>query len=148
MSNVREILEQIRSELRDHVQNGWKFTLDAEEGAVVLAALDAEGVGLKGEIRRFADEMYDCATVTSQAMHRVCQDLLTRWEERRWSIPLPGQSREPSAGQREALEWYAEQTRDCRKMGRDGDRARQALDADGGARALAALRADEEGGHG
>jgi len=39
----------------------------------------------------------------------------------------------------EALRWYAENTVGCRKIGRDGDIFRQALDADGGKRALAAL---------
>lgn len=39
----------------------------------------------------------------------------------------------------EALRWYAEQAAGCRKLGRDGDAARAALDADGGGRARAAL---------
>jgi hypothetical protein len=39
----------------------------------------------------------------------------------------------------EALRWYAEQAELCRKLGRDGDAGRQALDADGGKRARAAL---------
>ena len=38
-----------------------------------------------------------------------------------------------------ALHWYAENVAGCRKIGRDGDVFRQALDADGGKRALAAL---------
>lgn len=41
--------------------------------------------------------------------------------------------------EREALAWYAEQVVGCRKMGADGDAARQALDKDGGQRARAAL---------
>lgn len=40
---------------------------------------------------------------------------------------------------REALEWYAEKVKGCRKIGADGDNARQALDLDGGFRALDAL---------
>ncbi|USY26673.1 hypothetical protein NIZ92_06455 [Alcaligenes sp. 1735tsa3] len=39
----------------------------------------------------------------------------------------------------EALSWYAEQVAGCRKIGSPGDTARQALDADGGKRARAAL---------
>ena len=42
---------------------------------------------------------------------------------------------------REALEWYAEKSKQCRKIGADGDNARQALDLDGGFRALDALAA-------
>ena len=42
---------------------------------------------------------------------------------------------------REALEWYAEKAKQCRKIGADGDNARQALDLDGGFRALDALAA-------
>lgn len=41
--------------------------------------------------------------------------------------------------EREALAWYAEQVAGCRKMGADGDAARQALDKDGGERARAVL---------
>lgn len=41
--------------------------------------------------------------------------------------------------ERAALEWYAEQVAGCRKMGADGDAARQALDKDGGNLARAAL---------
>lgn len=40
---------------------------------------------------------------------------------------------------REALEWYEQQARDCRKITMEGDTARVALDKDGGARARAAL---------
>lgn len=40
---------------------------------------------------------------------------------------------------REALEWYAVQVRNCRKIGRDGHEARVALDRDGGDRARRAL---------
>lgn len=40
---------------------------------------------------------------------------------------------------REALEWYEEQVRNCRKITREGDGARQQLDRDGGERALTAL---------
>lgn len=49
---------------------------------------------------------------------------------------------------REALEWYAEKAKQCRKFGPDGDNARQALDLDGGFRALDALAAStgQEGG--
>lgn len=39
----------------------------------------------------------------------------------------------------EALAWYAEQVAGCRKITPEGDAARQALDADGGKRAKAAL---------
>ena len=42
---------------------------------------------------------------------------------------------------REALEWYAEKSKQCRKIGADGDDARQALDLDGGFRARDALAA-------
>lgn len=38
-----------------------------------------------------------------------------------------------------ALEWYAEKVKGCRKIGAEGDNARQALDHDGGFRALDAL---------
>jgi hypothetical protein len=40
---------------------------------------------------------------------------------------------------REALEWYAEQSEGCRKIGSVGDPHRQALARDGGQRARAAL---------
>lgn len=39
----------------------------------------------------------------------------------------------------ETLEWYAEQVRDCRKIGRLGEPAREALDHDGGKRARETL---------
>jgi hypothetical protein len=39
-----------------------------------------------------------------------------------------------------ALEWYAEQVADCRKLGRDGDVARGKLDRDGGTKAREALK--------
>ncbi|MGH8466506.1 MAG: hypothetical protein ACRER5_20405, partial [Pseudomonas sp.] len=42
-------------------------------------------------------------------------------------------------GAGEALAWYAEQAEGCRKLGAEGDAARQALDKDGGQRARAAL---------
>lgn len=42
---------------------------------------------------------------------------------------------------RSALTWYAEQVAGCRKLGPDGDAARNALDTDGGQRARAALSA-------
>lgn len=48
----------------------------------------------------------------------------------------------------EALEWYAEQTRGCRKIGRDGDAFRQALDRDGGQLARTALGNKETDRHG
>lgn len=49
----------------------------------------------------------------------------------------------------EALQWYAEQAALCRKLGAGGDKGRQALDADGGKRAYAALRGhDQESGNG
>lgn len=47
--------------------------------------------------------------------------------------------RAPVAVERAALEWYAEHVAGCRKLGPDGDAARQALDKDGGERARAAL---------
>lgn len=51
-------------------------------------------------------------------------------------------SRAPSdAALVEALEWYAEQVRDCRKITSEGDAARRTLDKDGGQRARAALAA-------
>jgi hypothetical protein len=40
---------------------------------------------------------------------------------------------------RKALEWYGEQARLCRIIHREGDAGRNALDADGGKRARAAL---------
>ena len=40
---------------------------------------------------------------------------------------------------REALRWYEKQANDCRKITREGDDARYALDRDGGERARAAL---------
>ena len=40
---------------------------------------------------------------------------------------------------REALGWYEKQANDCRKITREGDDARYALDRDGGERARAAL---------
>lgn len=43
----------------------------------------------------------------------------------------------------EALTWYAEQVAGCRKLGPDGDAARNALDRDGGQRARAALSATQ-----
>ena len=50
----------------------------------------------------------------------------------------------PVAGDavRDTLQWYAEHVGGCRKIGGDGDKARQALDADGGKRAVAALAQD------
>lgn len=41
----------------------------------------------------------------------------------------------------EALRWYEEQARNCRKLGgiNEGDAARAALDSDGGKKALAAI---------
>lgn len=39
----------------------------------------------------------------------------------------------------EALEWYAEQVKNCRKITSEGNDARNSLDADGGKRATAAL---------
>lgn len=39
----------------------------------------------------------------------------------------------------DALEWYAVQVRDCRKITPEGDKARHALDADGGHRARHAI---------
>ncbi|MFU1927540.1 hypothetical protein ACLQ9J_04325 [Bordetella hinzii] len=47
--------------------------------------------------------------------------------------------RAPVADERAALGWYAEHVAGCRKLGPDGDAARQALDKDGGERARAAL---------
>ena len=43
---------------------------------------------------------------------------------------------------REALGWYEKQANDCRKITREGDDARCALDKDGGERARAALAGD------
>ena len=40
---------------------------------------------------------------------------------------------------KKALEWYAEKVRDCRKVTREGDEARDDLDVDGGKRARRAL---------
>lgn len=40
---------------------------------------------------------------------------------------------------REALRWYEAQVNDCRKVTREGDDARYALDRDGGEKARAAL---------
>lgn len=42
---------------------------------------------------------------------------------------------------REALEWYAENAEGCRNITREGDKFRNALDADGGKRARYAIRA-------
>ena len=39
----------------------------------------------------------------------------------------------------EALEWYAEKVRDCRKVSSVGNEARHDLDSDGGKRARLAL---------
>jgi hypothetical protein len=39
----------------------------------------------------------------------------------------------------EALEWYAEKVTNCRKLTREGDKARDDLDYDGGRRARIAL---------
>ncbi|MCM2572622.1 hypothetical protein NAT65_16180 [Achromobacter xylosoxidans] len=52
-----------------------------------------------------------------------------------------GQERAGDA--RSALTWYAEQVAGCRKLGPDGDAARNALDTDGGQRARAALSATQ-----
>lgn len=46
---------------------------------------------------------------------------------------------------REALEWYAEQVAGCRKLGSEGDDARQALDHDGGKRAIRAINGVNDG---
>ena len=43
---------------------------------------------------------------------------------------------------RGALDWYEKQANDCRKITREGDDARYALDRDGGERARAALAGD------
>ena len=43
---------------------------------------------------------------------------------------------------RGALGWYEKQANDCRKITREGDDARYALDRDGGERARAALAGD------
>ena len=43
---------------------------------------------------------------------------------------------------RAALGWYEKQANDCRKITREGDDARYALDRDGGERARAALAGD------
>lgn len=51
-----------------------------------------------------------------------------------------GDWRQNAGAMREALEWYAEQVASCRKIGSAGDSFRHALDADGGKRALAAIR--------
>lgn len=48
----------------------------------------------------------------------------------------------------EALEWYGEQAEGCRKIGRAGNPAREALDADGGKLArttLASLKGNDQG---
>lgn len=45
----------------------------------------------------------------------------------------------------EGLRWYEQQATDCRKITREGDTARQALDKDGGNRARAII-AEIEGG--
>mgnify|MGYP001809902684 CR=1 FL=1 len=47
---------------------------------------------------------------------------------------------------REALEWYGEQARLARLIHSEGDAGRQALDADGGKRARAALNRTAQGG--
>ena len=44
----------------------------------------------------------------------------------------------------EALEWYAEQTRLCRLIHKDGDAGRHALATDGGIKARAAIAAAKE----
>jgi hypothetical protein len=45
----------------------------------------------------------------------------------------------------EALRWYEERLRDCRKVTREGDEARAQLSSDRGDRARAALSASAEG---
>jgi transcriptional regulator with XRE-family HTH domain len=60
------------------------------------------------------------------------------YEYQPWSSsagPIPAKSDAVAA----ALGWYAEQVADCRKIGKAGDPFRQALDRDGGERAIAAL---------
>lgn len=56
-----------------------------------------------------------------------------------WLIAAWNRRPDPS-GVVEALKWYAEQVEGCRKLGSIGEPFRNALDADGGKRALAALR--------
>lgn len=46
---------------------------------------------------------------------------------------------------RGSLEWYSKQVNDCRKITIDGERARQALDRDGGSRAVVALSSKTRG---
>lgn len=62
-----------------------------------------------------------------------------------WHAMLAAHDRAPAtqvAELREALEWYGQQVKACRMLTREGDEARQALDADGGKRARAALAGD------
>lgn len=66
-------------------------------------------------------------------------EAIERWNER--GRAQAGGEASISVKVREALEWYAAQVAGCRKLTDEGNKARAALDADGGKRAVAALSA-------
>lgn len=125
-----------------HILTGPLYGL--EQGWVILSfSRDAE-----------VAELRETATV-SQKLHAdaesVIEDLraeverLKRWEEMvRENSPLLAKlsvAEAQVATLREALEWYADQAKDCRKLTSEGEKARNALDRDGGTKARAALSA-------
>lgn len=73
------------------------------------------------------------------ALGRCGQDEAMYWMELLDSVTARLGNQTHAAGLADALEWYAEKVKECRKVGSDGDNARQALDLDGGFRALNAL---------
>ena len=75
-----------------------------------------------------------------QCGHEVpTKDLDAVWQIK-GALAAPAPSCAPGEVER-ALRWYAEQVAGCRKIGRAGDLFRQALDQDGGKRAVEALAA-------
>lgn len=104
----------------------------AIERCAKIADRSAELAGRDEVIEAFGEGGSQIAVLHAEGIARAIRALVPS------EAPVVG-----LAEMRAALEWYADKVSGCRKIGSEGDAPRQALDADGGKRAVAALSALE-----
>ena len=88
------------------------------------------------------DEAFDQAIAVANKVHKLQNLIVIQAREIERLNASLCETMAKDERLREALGWYEKQANDCRKITREGDDARYALDRDGGERARAALAGD------
>lgn len=155
----RAEITRLRNEL--HIAQEWSARVIAGHEQDI-----AEITDLRAEVERLNSDLDDASTdlatarqdnaslaegvkslrAENEKLRAAAESFWRAWQDR--AVKAEAENARLTARIRElegALEWYRKQTEGCRKIGSIGDPHRQALDADGGKRATAALKGETNG---